>query len=291
MAIISKNLEVSLINAIKRSTTKAPLDLIDALKNTLKLEESSLSIEQLKLMVENCEYGAKKGIPMCQDTGILNFFVELGTNFPLIPNIKSIINSAVEKATKSIPIRGNSVDPFTNFNPENNLGINFPPIYIEIKENSNKLKITVLPKGGGAENISRLLMLNPINGLEIFQEKILEVLKDAGGMPCPPVILGVGIGGDATLCMVLAKKALLRPLNQRHPKEEVAKLELELLEKVNKLNIGTMGFGGKISCLDVHIEYAMKHPASFPVGLIVQCYMHRIASLEMNAKGELLNET
>ncbi len=291
MENIKKKVEIALINAIKRSTTKAPLDLIEALKSCLKIEKSSLSIEQLKLMLENCEYGSKKEIPMCQDTGILNFFVEIGTNFPIIPNIRSIINSAVEKATLAIPMRGNSVDPFTNYNPENNLGENFPPIYIDIKENSNQLKITVLPKGGGAENISRLFMLNPINGFETFQEKILEVLKEEGGMPCPPVILGVGIGGDATLSMVLAKRALLRPLNQRHPKKEIAKIELELLEKVNKLNIGTMGFGGTTSCLDVHIEYAMKHPASFPVGLIVQCYMHRIASFVMNAKGEIINET
>ena len=261
-----------------------------ALSNLLKEEDSEIAVVQLNLMLENFKYGAAKEIPICQDTGVLNFFIDLGNEFPIMSNFKSIIEKAVLKATKTIPLRSNSVDPITNENPENNLGFNVPPIYLNIIENSSVLKITVLPKGGGAENVSRLFMLNPSNGLEKFQDIIIDVIKEAGGMPCPPIILGIGLGGDATLSMVLAKKALLRPFNQRHARKDIAKIEIELLDKINQLNIGVMGLGGKITCLDVRIEIAMRHPASFPVGLIVQCYSHRYASFEINEKGEIYNE-
>ncbi len=288
--ILKEKIEHVLIRTIKRATTNAPKELVDILKKVLKQEDSKLAIEQLELMLENFEYGAKKGIPICQDTGMLNFFIILGDRFPIVSDFKSIIENAIRKATKTIPLRGNSVDPITNKNPENNLGINLPIVYLNILENSDTLKITILPKGGGAENISKLMMLNPSNGLDCFQNEIINVIKLAGGMPCPPIILGIGLGGDATSCMKLAKKALLRPLNQRHPREDVAKLELELLNNINQLNIGIMGLGGKVSCLDVHIEIAMRHPASFPVGLIVQCYSHRWSSFEINSEGDIIDE-
>lgn len=281
----------ALFKAIKKATTKAPDELINILNKTMEMETSELAIEQYKLMLDNIYYGADKEIPICQDTGVLNFFIELGNKFPIISNFKDIVDEVVENSTKMIPIRGNTVDPITNENPENNLGVNAPPIYVSIKDDSSNLKITVLPKGGGAENISRLFMLNPSNGLIVLKEKILNALKEAGGMPCPPVILGIGIGGDASYCMKLAKEALLRPLNQRASRRDVASLEMELLNEINALNIGAMGLGGKTSCLDVHIEIAMRHPASFPVGLIVQCYSHRWASFELNQKGVVIYES
>ena len=285
-----EKIENALIEAIKRATTRAPDGLVDLLKWVKSEETSEVAKEQLNLMLENFEYGSEKEIPICQDTGILNFFIELGNKFTIISNFKEIIENAVIKATEIVPLRGNSVDPITNENPENNLGINTPPIYINIIDGSENLKITVLPKGGGAENISRLFMLNPSDGFERFQERILDVIEEAGGMPCPPVILGIGLGGDATSCMKLAKQALLRPLNQKNPRKDVAKLELELKNKINNLGIGVMGLGGKITCLAVHIELAMRHPASYPVGLIVQCYSHRLASFEVTNEGEVINE-
>lgn len=288
---LEKKIEQALIKAITRATTRAPRELIKSLKKVVKEEDSNLAVEQLNLMLENFEYGEKNAIPICQDTGVLNFFVNLGNRFPVISDFRTIIESAVDNATELIPLRGNSVDPITNQNPENNLGANVPPIYLSISENSSNLKITILPKGGGAENISRLFMLNPSNGLEVFQEKIVNVIKEAGGMPCPPIILGIGIGGDASLCMKLAKEALLRPLDQRNSRADIAKIEIELKKKLNTLDIGVMGLGGKITCLDVHIEVAMRHPASFPVGLIVQCYSHRWASFEIDKVGEIVDET
>ncbi|MHA1150322.1 MAG: fumarate hydratase [Promethearchaeota archaeon] len=289
--LIYSKIREAIIEIIRRATTQAPKDLVNALEVIKGQEKIELAIEQYDLMLENCKYGAEKGIPICQDTGVLNFFIELGSDFPIISDFEDIIKEAVSTATKLIPIRGNSVDPFTNENPENNLGPNYPPIYMRIINDSSKLKITVLPKGGGAENISKLFMLTPANGLERMQKEIIETIKEAGGMPCPPVILGIGIGGDATTCMNLAKKSLLRPLNNRNPRKEIAEIEENLIKKINQLNIGVMGLGGNISCIDVHIEYAMRHPASFPVGLIVQCYSHRIASFAMNNTGEIIYET
>ncbi len=291
LSLLKTKIENALINTIKKAITKAPDEIIQILKKTLSNEESKMAKSQLNLILDNFKYAAEKEIPMCQDTGVLNFYIELGSKFPFISNYDDIIKNAIKRATELIPLRGNSVDPITNKNPENNLGLNYPPIYLNILNNEDTLKITILPKGGGAENISKLFMLKPSNGLDIFQNKIIDVIKKAGGMPCPPIILGIGIGGDASLCMYLAKKALLRPLNSRNYRDDIAKIELELLEKINQLDIGTMGLGGRITCLDVHIEVAMRHPASFPVGLIVQCYSHRYASFRMNKKGEIINET
>lgn len=287
---LRNKIEKEVMKIITKATTQAPDEVVQILESSLDNEDSKIAEAQLELMLENFRYGAKNSIPICQDTGILNFFIELGSEFPIISNFKDIIERSVEKATKSIPLRGNSVDPLTNKNPENNLGINVPPIYIDIVENNKNLKITVLAKGGGAENISQLFMLNPSNGLYKFQNKIIETIKNAGGMPCPPIILGIGIGGDASLCMKLAKKALIRPLGERHQRPDVSNLEIELLEKLNSLNIGPMGLGGKKTCLDVHIEVAMRHPASFPVGLIVQCYSHRYGYFELNSRGEVIDE-
>ncbi|MBY9006369.1 MAG: fumarate hydratase [Candidatus Lokiarchaeota archaeon] len=290
LSSLSSKIEDALLKIIKKATTEAPNEVIDLINKTLSIEDSELTKSQLELILENFSYAAKNKIPICQDTGVLNFFIELGSNFPLISDYKEIIKGVVRRASKIIPLRGNSVDPITNKNPENNIGEDYPPIYLKIINNKNNLKITVLPKGGGAENISRLFMLNPSDGLDNLQIQIINIIKKAGGMPCPPIILGIGIGGDATYCMNLAKKALMRPLNTRHIRNDVASIELELLEKINQLNIGTMGLGGKITCLDVHIEVTMRHPASYPVGLIVQCYSHRYASFEMNKKGEITNE-
>ena len=284
--IISKNL----IETIRKATTKPPEDLISLIKKTASQEQNLISKTQYDLILENFEYGSQNSIPLCQDTGVLNFFIELGNEFPIISNFKDLIEAAILKATEQIPLRGNTVNPITNENPENNLGVNAPQIYIDIIENSSNLKITVLPKGGGSENISKLFMLNPSTGLEEFKDKIINAVKDAGGMPCPPIILGIGIGGDATACMNLAKKALLRPLNQPHEWGNIANLEKELKQKINDLNIGGMGLGGQSTCLAVHINIAMRHPASFPVGMVVQCYSHRIASFQINREGTLIND-
>jgi fumarate hydratase subunit alpha len=158
-------------------------------------------------------------------------------------------------------------------------------LFLEIVPDSSNTVISFLPKGGGAENMSKLFMLSPSTGMQDIIPRVCDALKDAGGNPCPPVILGIGIGGDATKCMYLAKKALLRPQKSRNNRPEIAKLEEALLSAVNQLNIGVMGLGGNSNCLDVRIEYTMRHPASFPVGMVVQCYCHRTLSMQITSDG------
>ncbi|MBD3193941.1 MAG: fumarate hydratase [Candidatus Lokiarchaeota archaeon] len=288
---LERTIENLLVKMIIRVTTNIPPDVLKAIRKAKMQETSELAKTQFELILDNFEYGCKNKVPICQDTGVLNFFIRIGNLFPIISNYRKIINKAVIRATEIIPLRGNSVHPLTNQNPENNIGLNYPPIYLDIVDGSENLKIDILAKGGGAENISKLFMLNPSNGLKEFPQKVIEVIKNASGMPCPPIILGIGIGGDATKCMLLAKKALLRPLNEKNSDRDIAKLEEKLLNKINSLNIGPMGLGGNTTCLGVNIEIAMRHPASYPVGMIVQCYCHRLSSIEISKRGEIINES
>ena len=292
--ILGKKITDLLKKSIKKAVTTIPEDIFDFFKKLYEEEDNEISQTQLRLILENFQYGKKDEIPLCQDTGILNFYIKLGNRFPIISSFRNIIDKVVQEATIDIPLRSNSVDPITNKNTETNIGLNIglnsPPISIEIIDNSSDLEIIILPKGGGAENVSKLFMLDPIDGLERFPLMIKELIQKAGGKPCPPIILGVGLGGDASNSMILAKKALLRPIGVRHERQDVAELELKIKNSLNELNIGIMGLGGKVTCIDVHIEVSMRHPASFPVGVIVQCYCHRIASFKINKEGELIYE-
>ena len=288
--ILEEKIKLLLKHAIKRSVTLIPNDIQNFFEELEKQETNEISKNQINLILENFKYGKEKSIPLCQDPGILNFYIKLGNQFPIISNYSDIINEAVKEVTDDIPLRSNSVDPITNKNSGTNTGLNSPPITLEIVDNSSDLEISILPKGGGAENMSKLFMLNPIDGLEKLPRIIKDLVKEAGGKPCPPIILGIGLGGDASNSMKLAKKALLRPIGSRNERSDAAELEVKILNLLNELDIGIMGLGGKTTCIDVHIELAMRHPASFPVGVILQCYCHRIASFKINEKGEILNE-
>lgn len=275
--------ELLKINAI--STPESIVKLLQDQINKEKLNNNSIAVQQLDLILKNLEYGKKKGLPICQDTGLINIIVEFSPKFQFTNNFKEIIHEAIKEATISIPLRPNAVDPFSNINSENNVGHNSPPIYFELNTDIDFLKITILNKGGGAENMSQLMMCNPSINIKQIKQKIISSIKSAGSKPCPPIIVGIGIGGDATYCMYLAKKALLRPLFSRNCRKEISDLETELLSEINKLDIGVMGFGGITTCLDVRIEYALRHPASFPIGVVLQCYAHRVCSALIDSNG------
>lgn len=287
---LSNLIKTTVMDLLKRNATSTPENIVELLRIQMDKEKSNnnlIAVQQLELMLNNLEYGKKKGLPICQDTGLINIIVEFSPNFQFPINFKETIYNAIKEATQSIPLRPNSVDPFSNINDENNLGHNSPPIYYELNNEIECLKLTVLNKGGGAENMSQLFMCNPSINMEQIKQKIISLIKNAGSKPCPPIIVGIGIGGDATYCMYLAKKSLLRPLFSRNQRKEVSDLEIELLKEINKLDIGVMGFGGITTCLDVRIEYALRHPASFPVGVVLQCYAHRLCSALIDAKGNV----
>ncbi|USS40722.1 fumarate hydratase [Thermococcus aggregans] len=274
-------MEDAIIEAIRLAVTKIPDDVVKSLQKAYEKENSPTARFNLENILNAIEIGEKEQIPVCQDTGTVTFFVEAGVRSPYLGVIKELITSALEKATREIPLRPNTVDVLTN----KNIG-NFPIIHWELV-GGDKIKIAVLPKGGGSENCSALAMLTPAEGFEGVKQFVIERVKECGGKPCPPIILGIGIGGSSDLALKLAKKALLRPIGKRHQDEKIARFEEELLEEINSLKIGPMGMGGKTTALDVKVEVAPRHPASFPVGIVFQCWAHRKAFLEINKDGEV----
>ena len=209
---------------------------------------------------------------MCQDTGIMIFFAELGTEFQPGFDMEAAIREAVILATVEIPFRPNAVDPLTRKNSGNNTGTEIPDIHWKLVP-GKQLKITAAPKGAGSENMSALKMMNPTETGSI-KNFVLETVVNAGGMPCPPLTLGVGIGGSFDKAARLAKEALLESLDA-----PLSSFEKEILDAVNALGIGCMGLGGSTTALAVHVKTAHCHTASLPVAVNIQCWANRHASV------------
>jgi len=277
------DIEKGIIQLIKKAETELPEDVISALNQAYE-NEKGVAKTQIEAILQNIELAKKTGRPMCQDTGVQTFFIKVGVEFPHILELKKLIINAVKKATTEIPIRPNTVDPFTGENHKDNTGDSIPYITWDVIEGSDVF-ITAFPKGGGSENMSKLGMLKPGVGIEGVKDFVINELIKAGGKPCPPTVVGVGIGGGADLAMKLGKKALLRPVGCRHKNKNIAKLEKELIKRINESGIGPMGLGGKTTVLDVHIEKAHRHPASLPVGIVVQCWADRRANMVLHRDG------
>jgi fumarate hydratase subunit alpha len=277
------DIENGVVELIRKAETELPKDVIDSLKKAFEIEEG-VAKTQIEAILNNIDLAKKTKRPMCQDTGIQTFFVSVGIDFPNINIIKDIIINGVKKGTKEIPLRPNTVDPFTGENHKDNTGNQIPYITWEFVEGNN-VRITALPKGGGSENMSKLGMLKPGVGIEGVKDFVVEEMIKAAGNPCPPTVVGVGIGGGADLSLKLGKKALLRPVGQRHKDKKISNIEEELIKRINASGIGPMGLGGKTTVLDVHIEIAHRHPASLPVGIAVQCWADRRAHMIIHNDG------
>ena len=246
--------------------------------------ERGIAKLQIANILENIRVAKATGRPLCQDTGVQTFFIEAGVDFPKIGHLKQLIIDAVKKATEIIPLRPNAVDPFTGKNHTGNIG-NFIPAITWDFVSGTDVNITAIPKGGGSENMSKLVMLKPSSGINGIKKFVIDEIKKAGGNPCPPTVIGLGIGGGADLAMKLGKLALLRPVGSRHEDEYIADIEEELIQRINETGIGPMGLGGKTTVLDVHIEHAPRHPASLPVGMVVQCWADRRAKMVIHRDG------
>lgn len=260
------------VEILRRSVTQLPMDTVTALREGYESETEDVPRMQLKAILDNVDLAVKTGTPMCQDTGVPIFFVNIGK--VEINGIDNIIRAATEAATESVPLRPNAVHPLTRKNPGTNVGERMPYVNYHFSDN-DCLEIGVMPKGAGSENMSRLAMLTPAKGLKGIKEFALETMLNAGGKPCPPVIFGLGIGGSADIAMHLGKQALLRPLDERHPEEDIATLEREILTAINDIGIGPMGMGGNTTLLGVNAEYAYCHTASLPVAINIQCWAAR----------------
>lgn len=272
----------ALVKLTKLAVTTLPPDVKEAIENAYRRETNPIAKKTLEAIIENYTLAEKTGRPICQDTGTLTWFVNVGTEFPHIDELGGIIREAAIVATEAIPIRPNAVDPWTGVNSENNTGRHIPWIRWHVREGDDAI-LTVLPKGGGSEYTSQLRMVSPGLGIKGIKEAIIRTIFEAGGMPCPPVIVGVGVGGGADISLELAKLALLRPINVRSEDALVAKLEEELLNELNSLKIGPMGLGGDTTVLGVNIEWAHRHPATLPVGIVTQCWAARRATLRVTS--------
>ncbi|HDD72281.1 MAG TPA: fumarate hydratase, partial [Candidatus Bathyarchaeota archaeon] len=191
---------------------------------------------------------------------------------------------AVSRATLEVPLRPNAVDPISRENTGDNTGRLVPWLDLELVE-GDSLELTVVPKGFGSEMMARLRCVPAAEGFEAVKRFIISSVLEAGGKPCPPIVLGVGMGGVAETAMRLAKRAIARPVGERHPEERISELEEELLEAINETGIGAMGLGGRTTALDVHVEYAHTHTVGTPVALVFQCWCARRASAIIEPDG------
>jgi fumarate hydratase subunit alpha len=280
----AKIVENVAFNILKQAVIYLPEDVKQALKKAYAEETSETGKTQLKAILDNIELAEKYQAPVCQDTGTIIFYLKAGAKAKDLDKIEEALINATRKATKEIPLRPNSVDPFTQKNSEDNTGRFIPFLHWEIVP-GDSLELTVMTKGGGSENVCVTGMLVPGEGIKGLKKFVVDAVIKAGAMPCPPDILGVAIGGGTDIAMKLAKKALLKPLNEPNPDPGIAELEREIFEAANMTGIGPMGLGGKTTVLGVHVDYAFRHPASFPAAVAFNCWAARRASAKINADG------
>lgn len=276
--------ENAAVNLLRFAVTELPKDVKEALQKAYREETSEAGKTQLKAILDNVELAEKTRTPMCQDTGTIIFYVKAGAEVKHLDKIENALRKATRRATTKVPLRPNAVDPFKQKNTGDNTGRNIPYINWEIVA-GDTLEITVLPKGGGSENVCTMGMLVPGEGINGLKKFVIDSVIKAGSKPCPPNILGVAIGGGSDIALKLAKKALLRPLDQPNPDPELAELEKELLEAANSTGIGPMGLGGKITVLGVKIDYAVRHPASYPAAVAFNCWAARRATARIYPDG------
>lgn len=240
-------------------------------------EESPTGKIIMAQLIENAEIAKNELVPMCQDCGVAVVFIEVGQDVRIEGNLEEAINEGVRKGYKDGYLRKSMCDPFTR----KNTGDNTPAIiHTKIVPGEN-LKIIVAPKGGGSENMSGIKMYPPSAGIQGVKDFIIERATQAGSNPCPPIIIGVGIGGNFEMSAKLAKEAMLREVDEHSDIPEIAELEKEMLEKVNMIGVGPQGLGGKNTALAVHINYMPCHIASFPVAININCHAARHKSVTL----------
>jgi len=283
---------ISLINAsdvsdavctlYRRINTELREDVVEALRAALEREDSELGRDILAALLENERISRAEGVPLCQDTGLAVAFVTVGASVVVAGGtIQSAVDEGVRRAVREQPLRASTVAlPLER----RNVGDNTPAIVHLSQAPGDELTVHLLAKGGGAENMSRTWMLTPADGREGVLRAIVETVKDAGANPCPPIIVGVGLGGDFEKAAVMAKHALLRDLREPSPEPDLADLEREALGRVNALGIGPQGFGGRTTALAVLVERAPCHIASLPVGVNLECHSHRHGAVTLRGR-------
>lgn len=277
-SIDSKVIEDTVARLCIEANLRLPPDVINAIERAEKAEPWDGAKRILSLLGDNVRIASEKTLPVCQDTGMACVFVELGQDVHIDGDFEEAVNNGVRRGYGEGYLRKSVVcDPLRRVNT----GDNTPALLTVKLTRGDKMRITVMPKGFGSENMSALKMLKPADGVEGVKNFVLETVEKAGANPCPPIIVGVGIGGSFDKAAYLAKHALLRPVDEPNPDEYYAALESELLDKINALGIGPQGFGGKTTALAVLIEAMPTHVAGLPVAVNISCHATRRASASL----------
>lgn len=277
-SIDSKVIEDTVARLCIEANLRLPPDVINAIERAEKAEPWDGAKRILSLLGDNVRIASEKTLPVCQDTGMACVFVELGQDVHIDGDFEEAVNNGVRRGYSEGYLRKSVVcDPLRRVNT----GDNTPALLTVKLTRGDKMRITVMPKGFGSENMSALKMLKPADGVEGVKNFVLETVEKAGANPCPPIIVGVGIGGSFDKAAYLAKHALLRPVDEPNPDEYYAALESELLDKINALCIGPQGFGGKTTALAVLIEAMPTHVAGLPVAVNISCHATRRASASL----------
>ncbi|WP_321507155.1 fumarate hydratase [uncultured Methanoregula sp.] len=257
--------------AYREAVIRLPLDVLNVIGDAARAETNPVARGEFANILKNIRTAGELGVPMCQDTGVPVIYLTLTTDVPLTQDLYDAVAEGVRRATREVPLRPNVVDPLTRHNTNDNTGAGMPAIHVKP---GPKFTVTVLPKGAGAENMSRIAMLLPSQKDQI-EKFVVETVYLAGSKPCPPIIIGVGIGSTFDGAAALAKEALLEPVDTMTDQEQ------HLLEAVNQLGIGPMGLGGDFTALAVRVKTAGCHTASLPVAVNIQCWANRHATMEV----------
>ena len=271
-----------------RALCDLPPDVRDALKRAYEKETNPTAREVFTAIFKTIEIADKDKTLICQDTGLPIYMVKIGSKFPWNGyQIKNRLTIGARRATQEFPFRGSSTHPLTRVNPQTSVGEGLPVIHYDFVEDSDCLDILMIPKGSGSENMSKMQMFYPAHGIAALKKFVIDTVFETGANPCPPGIIGVGIGGTADLVMKLAKEAIVRPVGQRHHDSQIAEMEEELEEAINSMDRGPMGLGGKITTLGVHIETAYTHITQNPIAINTQCWPARRSRAIINPDGQV----
>ncbi|WP_207638351.1 fumarate hydratase [Desulfoscipio gibsoniae] len=263
-----------------------PSDVRQVMKEAYDKEETETGKQVLATMLENIGVADKNDRLICQDTGIPIYFVKVGNKLSIdFVELEAAIIKGCQRATVEHPLRSSVVSPLKRENNQNSSGYRIPAIHYDVVQDNAKVEILMVPKGSGSENMSFLKMLIPAEGVRGVKRFILETIaKNVGANPCPPYVVGIGLGGTADLCMKLAKiAAVTRPIGSRNPDPEMAAFEEEMFKAINELGIGPMGLGGVNTAIDVHVEHAYTHITQNPVAINIQCWPARRARAVISA--------
>ncbi|MFH1241836.1 MAG: fumarate hydratase [Pseudomonadota bacterium] len=271
-----------------RALKVLPPDVREALDKAYEKETNETAKGILKTILENIRVADEENLLICQDTGLPIYFVTIGSKFSVDgARIAKALNKGAERATLEHPFRGSSTHALTRVNPQTSVGEGLPVIHWEFNEDASHLEILMVPKGSGSENMSAMKMFIPADGVKALKKFILDRVIESGSKPCPPGIIGVGIGGTADLVSVLAKKAIARPVGSSSPDPQLGQMEQELLKAINATGIGPMGLGGDTTTLAVHIEGAYTHITQNPIAVNTQCWPARRARAKIYPDGNV----